>query len=171
MRKSFWIGLLLLLLAGWGYQMVPEPVLPSGTRIDRLVVHKSQRQLLAYAEGVVVKRYRISLGRVPRGDKQIEGDRKTPEGLYEINDKNARSAYHKNLGVSYPNARDRAEAQALGKPVGGDIKIHGLRNGLGWLGKFHRWFDWTMGCVAVTNAEIDELYAAVPLGTPIELLP
>lgn len=105
------------------------------------------------------------------GHKEFEGDKKTPEGVYRIDDKNPNSGYHKNLGVSYPNDADIAHADSLGKPPGGAIKIHGLRNGCGILGKFHRWADWTMGCIAVTNSEMDELYNAVKIGATIDIRP
>lgn len=139
--------------------------------VDRLVVFKSKRELLAYSNGQLIKTYKIALGQNPVGDKEFEGDMKTPEGLYYINDRNPNSAYHKNLGISYPNNADRAQARALGKPVGGDIKIHGLRNGRGYIGKSHRLTDWTWGCIALTNEEIDELYIAVKTGSPIEIYP
>lgn len=118
-----------------------------------------------------MKTYRISLGKKPVGDKQFEGDNKTPEGLYTINDKNPHSGYHRNLGVSYPNASDRRKAAQLGKPVGGSIKIHGLPNKVPFLGRLHLLYDWTAGCMAVTNEEIEELYNAVAIGTPIEIKP
>ena len=127
--------------------------------------------MLAYSKGHLIKTYRISLGRNPIGHKEYEGDKKTPEGHYYINDKNPNSGYHKNLGILYPNKEDIENAKRLGKPVGGDVKIHGLRNGIGFLGKFHRWYDWTMGCIALTNEEIDELYNAVAIGTQIEIKP
>jgi murein L,D-transpeptidase YafK len=107
------------------------------------------------------------LGFNPEGDKKWEGDGKTPEGLYRINDKNPNSHFHRNLGVSYPNENDLAEASALGKNVGKDIKIHGLGTLRRPLGKLHLWIDWTAGCIAVSNAEIEELYNAVAVGTPI----
>lgn len=147
----------------------PEPQLPAGTKIDKLVVLKSERKLLAYSHGQLIKTYIIALGRNPEGDKEYEGDKKTPQGLYYINDKNPNSDYHKNLGISYPNAEDTRHAKSLGKPAGGAIKIHGLRNGTGAIGKFHRLFDWTLGCIALTNKQIDELYTAVAVGTPIEI--
>lgn len=118
-----------------------------------------------------MKSYKIALGKNPVGDKQFEGDDKTPEGLYYINDKNPNSGYHKNLGVSYPNASDSVEAKSFNKPVGGDIKIHGIRNYMGIIGKFHNLRDWTRGCIAVTDEEIDELYEHVPIGTPIQINP
>ena len=96
---------------------------------------------------------------------------RTPEGTYTIHDKNPRSAFYLNLGISYPNEEDEAYAQQLGCSAGGAIKIHGLRNGSGWKGRFHRLSDWTAGCIAVTNAEMEELYRAVPIGTPITIYP
>ncbi|GAB3533104.1 hypothetical protein GCM10027443_17940 [Pontibacter brevis] len=153
------------------YYFYPEQKLPAGTTIDKLVVVKSERQLIAYSDGQLIKTYSVALGRIPEGDKEYEGDKKTPEGIYIINDKNPNSAYHKNLGVSYPNADDISHAKSFGKSPGGDIKIHGLRNGTGFISKFHRWFDWTQGCVAVTDDEMDELYDAVAIGTPIEIRP
>lgn len=145
--------------------------LPKGTKVDKLVVKKSERRLEAYSKGELLKTYTVSLGKQPLGDKQYEGDNRTPEGRYTINDKNPHSGYYKNLGVSYPNTADRREARQLGKPVGGDIKIHGLPNQLPYIGKWHRLWDWTAGCMALTNDEMEELYQAVPVGTVIEILP
>ena len=155
------------LLAWYFY---PGKKLPAGTVIDKLVVHKSKHTMEAYANGVLVKTYTIALGFSPNGHKEFEGDGRTPEGTYTINARNPKSAYHKNLGVSYPNAADRTYAEAHGKSPGGDIKIHGLRNGRGYIGKFHRWKDWTHGCIAVTDAEIDELFTAVKDGAVIDIL-
>ncbi|MNE21412.1 L,D-transpeptidase catalytic domain [compost metagenome] len=135
------------------------------------MVLKSKRKLLAYENGVLIKTYTISLGINPIGAKEFEGDMKTPEGIYTINDKNPNSGYYKNLGVSYPNDHDIKHAATLGKPTGGDIKIHGLRNGMGFLNKFQRFFDWTYGCMALTNKEVEELYQHVPIGTVIEIKP
>lgn len=173
MTKSKIISLTLFLtiLGLTIYYFYPEDKLPANTQIDKLVVYKSNRQLLAYSNGQLVRTYKISLGRQPIGDKEVEGDKKTPEGLYFINDKNPNSGYHKNLGISYPNKDDIENAKRLGKPAGGDVKIHGLRNKTGFIGKFHRWFDWTLGCIAVTDKEIDELYGSVKIGTVIEIKP
>lgn len=162
---------ILFALGLWGYNSYPEPTLGNDAKVDKLVVYKSKRSLLAYSDGRLLKTYRISLGRQPIGAKQFEGDLKTPEGLYTINDKNQYSDYHKNLGVSYPNQADVAHSKGLGKEAGGDIKIHGLRNGMGFIGKLQRHMDWTLGCMALTNSEIDELFKAVPIGTPIEIKP
>jgi murein L,D-transpeptidase YafK len=169
--KASWLIFLLILSGLAIYYFYPEDKLASKTQIDKLVVFKSKRQLLAYSKGQLVKTYKISLGGQPLGDKEVEGDGKTPEGLYFINDKNPNSSCHKNLGISYPNKEDIENAKRLGKPAGGNIKIHGLVNNAGAIGKFHRWFDWTLGCIAVTDEEIDELYNHVRLGATIEIKP
>lgn len=145
--------------------------LNSSVEVDRIIVEKSKRKLHLYSNNQLIKSYRISLGRNPQGDKQFEGDRKTPEGLYFINDKNPKSAYHKNLGISYPNSKDVRDAHKMGKKPGGLIKIHGLKNGRGWIGKLHLLKDWTFGCIALTNSEMDELYEVVKIDTPIEIRP
>ena len=151
------------------YYFYPESKLTDDIQIDNIVVYKSKREMLVYSNGELQKTYKISLSRQPIGHKEFEGDKKTPEGIYSINDKNSKSSYHKNLGVSYPNKDDLVKDRQLGKSASGDIKIHGIRNGIGFIGKFHRWFDWTLGCIAVTDREIDELYKAVKIGTSIEI--
>lgn len=145
--------------------------LPENAKITRLVVHKKQRKMLAYQHNKLLKTYDISLGFQPTGHKQFEGDGKTPEGVYRINERNARSAYHKNLGISYPNQQDIKFAQSHNKSAGGLIKIHGLPNGMGAIGRQHLRKDWTEGCIAVTNDEIDELFAKVVHNAPIEIFP
>lgn len=170
MRKT--ITLIIIVISGLIiYNYFPEQSLSDSAKIDRLVVLKSKRQLLAYENGNVIKTYKISLGRDPIGAKEFEGDMKTPEGLYTINNKNPKSGYYKNLGVSYPDKSDKEHAAKSGKPAGGDIKIHGLRNGLGFINKLHRFFDWTHGCIALTNKEVEELYSHVSIGTTIEIRP
>jgi len=153
------------------YYYWPEKKLDLTQKVTRIVVFKSKRLMNVYAENTLLKSYTIALGDAPIGDKTCEGDEKTPEGTYTINAKNPHSICHKNLGISYPNDADRALSQKLGKPTGGDIKIHGLLNGQGRLGKFHRFKDWTNGCIGVTDDEIDELYQAVSIGTPIIINP
>ncbi len=153
------------------YYYFPEPKLPKGAVVDTLVVHKSAHKMMVYANGVLLKTYTVSFGDNPVGHKQFEGDERTPEGIYSINAKNPNSVCYKNLGTSYPNQNDREQAKQLGKPTGGDIKIHGLPNGQGYIGKFQRWSNWTNGCIAVTNNEMDELYDTVRLGAKIEILP
>lgn len=140
-------------------------------RIDSIVVLKHQRRMTVYHKGKALKVYKIALGKRPVGPKHFEGDRCTPEGLYRINNKNPASTYHKNLGISYPNNADRRYAAAQGKSPGSNVKIHGLPNGQGHIGKGHLQYDWTWGCIAVTDEEIDELYAHVPVGIPILILP
>jgi murein L,D-transpeptidase YafK len=162
---------LLLIIGATIYNLYPEKKLPPNTKIDYLLVKKSKRQLAVYASHKLLKTYQISLGDSPVGDKEVEGDEKTPEGIYTINAKNQNSGYHKNLGVSYPNKEDIAKAKTLGKLPGGDIKIHGIRNKLGFIGKLQRLFDWTNGCMALTNNEVDELYFAVKIGTRIDIRP
>lgn len=162
---------ILLPLLAIVYYFLPEEKLPNGVGVDRLVVIKSKRIMEAYSNGKLMKVYKIALGGNPIGDKQVKGDEKTPEGTYRINAKNPNSGYHKNLGISYPNKQDKKEANQLGVDPGGDIKIHSLRNGRGFIGKFHRLTDWTAGCIAVTDQEMDELYEAVAVGTSIEIRP
>jgi murein L,D-transpeptidase YafK len=145
--------------------------LPPNAKTDLLVVNKSQRQLLAYSHGKLLRSYRVSLGREPLGTKIRQGDRKTPEGIYTIDGHNLASAFHRALHVSYPSAADIARAKAGSYDPGGEIMVHGIHNGLGWIGKAHRLVDWTTGCIAVTDAEIEELYRVVPDGTRIEIRP
>lgn len=164
-----WLLLFICVIAiSWYWY--PTKALPNGTVIDKLVVYKDKRKMEAYEGATLIKTYDIALGKNPVGHKQFEGDNKTPEGSYTINARNPNSGYHKNLGVSYPNAADKAFAEKEGKSPGGNIKIHGLRNGNGYIGKFHRLKDWTAGCIAVTNDEVDELYAAVKKDAEIIIL-
>ncbi len=170
----FLVALAVLAVGGWvwvGWKKDPKSQLPKGVSIDSLVVLKSARKMMAYAQGEHVRTYDIALGQQPIGHKEVEGDMKTPEGTYSINDRNPNSAYHKNLGISYPNEADIAHAESLGKSAGGDIKIHGLKNGMGYIGELHRQQDWTHGCIAVTNEEMDELYESVEVGATIVLMP
>lgn len=139
--------------------------------VDSIVVLKSERRLQLYNNGHLLKTYKIALGESPVGQKHFEGDMKTPEGLYYIYDKNPNSDYHKNLGISYPNAADRAFAAKNGKSPGGSVKIHGLKNGKGYIGAAHRLTDWTHGCIAITDEEVDEIYSHTAVGTPINILP
>jgi murein L,D-transpeptidase YafK len=145
--------------------------LPAGTTIDRIVVEKSARRLSIFREGNQIKTYRIALGRTPVGAKREEGDMKTPEGIYKIDDRNPQSSFHLALHVSYPSEEDDKRAAARGVSAGFDIMIHGIQNGRGWIGGFHRWKDWTAGCIAVTDEEIEELWRVTPDGTTIEIRP
>lgn len=139
--------------------------------VDSICVVKHQREMLVFHEDSLLKVYRVVLGDTPVGHKRFQGDERTPEGLYRINDRNPYSSCHKNLGISYPNERDREYARRAGRAPGGDIKIHGLPNGQGNIGKEHLLSDWTNGCVGVTDEEVDELYKYVGTGSPILILP
>jgi len=145
--------------------------LPAGTTIDRIVVEKSARRLSIFANGKNLKTYRVALGRNPIGAKQEEGDMKTPEGSYKIDGRNPQSSFHLALHVSYPSDEDKARAAERGVPGGFDIMIHGIQNGLGWIGTLHRLHDWTAGCIALTDEEIEELWRITPDGTPVEIRP
>jgi len=144
---------------------------PTGTTIDRIVVEKSARRLSIFANGKELKTYRVALGRNPIGPKREEGDMKTPEGIYTIDGRNPQSSFHLALHISYPSDEDNARAAERGLPAGFDIMIHGIENGLGWIGAFHRRHDWTAGCIALTDEEIEELWRVTPDGTMIEIRP
>jgi murein L,D-transpeptidase YafK len=138
---------------------------------DRIVVLKKARTLELLSQGKVIKTYKIALGGDPVGPKIRLGDHKTPEGVYVLDSRNAHSQFYKSIHISYPNARDRAAAKRQGVSPGGDVFVHGLPRGYGWVGESHRLKDWTDGCIAVTNEEIDEIWKAVPDGTRIEIRP
>lgn len=138
---------------------------------SRVVVEKAARRLTLEREGRALARYAVALGADPVGQKEREGDGRTPEGLYTIDFKHPRSRYHLALRISYPDAQAREKASRAGVSPGSDIMIHGIRNGFGWLGPLHRERDWTDGCIAVTNAEIREIWSRVPDGTPVEIRP
>ncbi len=145
--------------------------LPHDAVADRIVVEKSARRLTLFQNGRVLKTYSVALGRAPIGPKEYEGDQRTPEGNYTIDFHKPDSDYHLALHISYPEQHDIDRAAVQGLSAGSDIMIHGLPNGRGWIGRFHRRSDWTAGCMAVANFEIEEIYRAVPDGTPIELRP
>lgn len=159
---------LLLFGAGNGLCWATTVLLPSAESVR---VDKSERKLYLLRGGKPFKTYRISLGSHPVGDKVQQGDKRTPEGRYIIDWRNLQSRYHRALHISYPNAQDRREARERGVDPGGMIMIHGLPNKAqgdpeGYLG-----MDWTDGCIAVSNQEIQELLIAIKDGTPIEILP
>jgi murein L,D-transpeptidase YafK len=145
--------------------------LPKDATADRIIVEKAQRKLSIVRRGKVIKTYRVALGHNPVGPKEEEGDMKTPEGVYKIDSRNPNSDYHLALHISYPSEEDNARAAARGVNAGFDIMIHGLPNGKGWIGAAHRQSDWTAGCIAVTDAEIEEIWRAVPDGTTVEVRP
>jgi murein L,D-transpeptidase YafK len=139
-----------------------------GPEVTRIEIHKGRRKMYLLHHKTVLKEHRVGLGANPVGHKQYEGDSRTPEGVYYIDRKNPNSNFHLSLGISYPNAEDRARAAAMGKSPGGDIFIHGragkhtLRN---------RGRDWTDGCIAVTDREMEDVYAMVRIGTPVYIYP
>ena len=132
---------------------------------------KEKRLLLLMKEGEILKAYRISLGKQPVGHKKCVGDQRTPEGKYVLDARNPDSRFYKSLHISYPNLSDIRSAKQRGVSPGGDIMIHGLPNESGGIGPLHRKIDWTDGCIAVTNTEIEEIWRLVPNGTPIEINP
>jgi murein L,D-transpeptidase YafK len=140
-------------------------------RADRIVVMKKKRTLELFSQGSVIKTYKVALGGDPVGPKTRQGDHKTPEGVYVLDFRNAHSQFYKSIHISYPNPHDRALARQKGVSAGGDVFVHGLPNGYGVIGAAHRLRDWTDGCIAVTNEEMDEIWKAVPDGTPIEIKP
>ena len=140
-------------------------------KADRIVVEKAARTLTLFRGATPLKVYRVALGSAPVGPKREEGDHRTPEGSYRIDRRKADSDFHLALHISYPNEDDAAQATARGVSAGSDIMIHGLQNGSGWIGALHRRKDWTDGCVAVTDQEIEEIWGAVPDGTAIEIRP
>lgn len=119
----------------------------------------------------VLKTYSVALGTVPVGPKEKQGDHKTPEGNYAIIARNSHSQFHLALRISYPSPEDRARARKLGVPPGGDIMIHGLESRFAFLGAMHRQTNWTDGCIAVTNPEIEEIWSLAPVGTTVEIRP
>jgi murein L,D-transpeptidase YafK len=138
---------------------------------DSIVVEKSLHRLSLYYRGMLLRTYLVALGQQPVGDKVRKGDNRTPEGIFRIEARNPQSRYHRALRISYPDAAHLARARALGVQAGGDIMIHGLPARQAWVGAAHRDFDWTEGCIAVTNREIDEIWRVVGVGTPIQIKP
>lgn len=149
----------------------PYAELPTGTVADYVVVKKSARVLELYRGTELMRSYPVSLGRAPRGPKQQAGDGRTPEGSYRLDYRKLDSAFYRALHISYPGKNDVAAAKIRGVDPGGLIMVHGMKNGLGWIGRAHRAIDWTDGCVAVTDREIDEIARVVPDGTPITIEP
>jgi len=140
-------------------------------KADMVVVEKSEAKLYLKKGNKVIKEYHVAFGTNPKGHKQKKGDERTPEGMYLLDYKNSDSTFYKSMHLSYPNEEDKKRAEERGVDPGGSIMIHGQRNGLGWLAFITQWFNWTDGCIAVTNAEMDEIWEAVDVGTPIQILP
>jgi tetratricopeptide (TPR) repeat protein len=139
--------------------------------IDKILIEKKERRLMLISKGEVLKIYKIALGGNPNGPKECQGDNKTPEGTYVIDSRNKDSRYHLSLHISYPNERDKKRARELGVSPGGNIMIHGIKNGFSWVGDSHAEVDWTKGCIAVTDEEIEEIAKIAPKGTIVEIKP
>ena len=142
----------------------------SFAEVDLVQVKKSERKLYLLGNGDILREYNISLGGNPIGHKEFEGDEKTPEGKYILDYKKEDSSFYKAMHISYPNKADINKAKSLGKDPGGFIMIHGQRNGFGWLWMITQNFDWTNGCIALSNSEMDEFMGLVKINTPIHIL-
>lgn len=147
----------------------PPPHAAAVDRIDRILIEKSARRLTASRGGETVLEFPIALGFAPSGDKEQESDGKTPEGLFRIDRRNPNSAYHLSLGIDYPKPDDRARAEAAGLSPGGDIFIHGQPNSVGNLITLPG--DWTAGCIAVSNEQMQTLWRLAEIGTVVEIRP
>ena len=157
----------LFLLAAWVNLWAQRPT----GGIDRAVVYKQERRLALLSQGREIRSYKIALGREPVGAKVKQGDHRTPEGAYILDARNPGSHFYKAFHISYPNQKDIANAKKLKVSPGGDVMLHGLPKEYAWIGEAHRLRDWTDGCVAVTNEEMDEIWKLVRVGTPIEIKP
>jgi murein L,D-transpeptidase YafK len=166
MKRRAWIGLVFFAFVSTAFAQQP-----AAQRADSILILKKDHVMELLAGGKVIRTYKVALGTGGLAPKERQGDGRTPEGHYAIDSRNAASEYHLSLHVSYPNAEDRKRAAKLGVAPGGDIMIHGLPNGKGWVGAKHRMFDWTLGCIAVTNEEIEEVWKLAPVGTPVEIRP
>ena len=162
--------LLVVLVAGAAQATAPRQQAAS-EKADSILILKKDHLLELLKGGKVIRTYKVALGRGGLAPKEKEGDERTPEGHYIIDSRNEHSAFYRALHISYPNEEDRKRAARKGVSPGGAIMIHGIKNGFGWIGAQHRRFDWTAGCIAVTDDEIDEIWSLVPIGTPVEIRP
>lgn len=163
------LGLLAAAVYGPSVQVAAPPPPPMTGSIDRIVIEKAARRMQLFQDGKVVRTFAIALGFTPDGDKVRQGDGKTPEGEFTVNRKNGASAFTLSLGLDYPQPEDIARAIESGYSPGGDIFIHGQPNALPEGFKLKG--DWTAGCIAVSNTEIREIWAATPIGTTVEIRP
>lgn len=144
--------------------------IPNTTVIDKVFVNKSARILQLLSNDTIIKTYHIALGDSPTGHKQQQGDERTPTGVYTLDYKNENSKFYRSIHISYPNAADKAHAKKKGVSAGGDIMIHGQTNGFGHLAAITQQRDWTDGCIAVSNDEMDEIMHMVKIGVSIEIV-
>jgi murein L,D-transpeptidase YafK len=173
-RRTLYVSIAVLtaiLMFGLVFRFWPREPLDQRLTADSVLVAKSERRLALLKDGKVIRTYRVALGKNPFGPKTQQGDGRTPEGLYRIDGRNAGSGFFRALHISYPSAADREGARKDGVSAGGDIMIHGIKNGFGWVGRLHRLVDWTNGCIAVTDEEMREIWNAVPNNIPIEIRP
>ena len=173
MRRMALVGMVAaLLVASGGVWARWAPSQPArDLQANRVLVEKSARRLTVLRDDKAITSYRIALGSNPVGPKTRQGDGCTPEGTYVVDSRTAASGFHRALHVSYPSPADKLAATRAGVDPGGGIFIHGIKNGMGWLGRAHRLVDWTAGCIAVTNAEIEEIWRLVPNGTVVDIRP
>lgn len=174
-KLPLWLKCALILVSG-GLVLAGALFATRGKRVkmkaDKILVEKKERRLSLWRNGVLLKNYRVALGPQPLGHKQQEGDGRTPEGTYRIDWRNPNSKFHLSLHISYPDAQDKARAASAGVSPGGDIMIHGLPNGyVESLGTLHYSSDWTQGCIAVNNEEIEEIWGTVDDGVSVEIQP
>lgn len=143
----------------------------SAERADRVVVVKSEGKLYLYKAKHVLASYPVVFGAQPKGHKQQQGDERTPEGRYYLDFKKPDTAYHRAIHISYPNTRDVESARKRGVDPGGSVMIHGQKNGFAWASFITQQFNWTHGCIALNNADMDAVWEAIEAGTPIDIKP
>jgi murein L,D-transpeptidase YafK len=153
------------------YQAPPPVIHKPMAKVDNIIIEKSKHIMTLYHQQEPIRTYRVALGFSPQGHKEQEGDGKTPEGRYFISAKNPKSMFYLSLKISYPSKADKIIASQKGVHPGGDIMIHGVGENWNWVGANHTLRDWTLGCIAVTNQEIEELYQFTAIGTPVEIKP
>ncbi len=166
-----WIRAALLSLVSLLQASAPAGSVAPHEKVDLIVIEKSAHTMTLMSKGNALKTYHVALSTVPVGAKERAGDHKVPEGKYTIDEKKPQSRFHLALHVSYPNAADRARAKKIGVDPGGEIEIHGLEKKYAWVGSMHRAKDWTDGCIAVTDVEIEEIYPLFAVGTAVEIRP
>lgn len=163
------LGMLALYQYRFPAPLPPEPLPPLTGQIDRILIEKAARRLTVFRDGVALRTYPVALGFAPEGDKVRQGDGRTPEGMFRIDRRNAQSKFHLSLGIDYPQPDDLIRASTGGYSPGGDIFIHGQPNA--FFGKATLRHDWTEGCIAVSDAEIEELWRVTSIGTQVEIRP
>ena len=154
-----------------GVALLSWSCLAAAEKADLVVVSKSESRLYLERSGKRFDSFKVAFGGDPKGHKQREGDERTPEGRYMLDSKNPNSSFYKSIHISYPNASDRAAAKSRGVSPGADVMIQEQKNGWGWLAPISQLFDWTDGCVALRNSDMEKVWNAVDIGTPIEIQP